>query len=91
MTWYLWLPLLAIALHQLHRRQDEIIQLVFGLLIVAAMGGLIFTASWVVHLGLIVVLFVLPICEVKFQPSSSAQCDRPCLRKSLCRTQETLQ
>ena len=65
MSWYVWLPLFAIALHQLYCRQDEVIQLVFGLLTVTALGGLIFTSSWVVHLSLVVVLLTLSILDIR--------------------------
>jgi hypothetical protein len=91
MPWYVWLPIFAIALHQLQNRHDEVIQLIFLLLTSAALGGLLFSSSWILHLGLIIVLLVLPICEFRFQHIPPDPCDRPCLRKSLCRAQNFLQ
>ena len=85
MPWYVWLPIFAIALHQLQNRQDEIIQLLFVLLTSAAMCGILFSSSWILHLVLAIVLLALPICEFRFQHHTPEQCDRPCLKKSLCR------
>jgi hypothetical protein len=60
MPWYVWLPIFAIALHQSHRRHDEVLQLVFVLFTTAALCGLLFSSSWILHLALVTVLLALP-------------------------------
>jgi len=91
MPWYVWLPIFAIALHQLQNRKDKVIQLIFVLLISAALCGLLLSSSWILHLFLVIVLLALPICEFRFQHNTPDQCDRPCLRRSLCRAQKSFQ
>lgn len=91
MPWYIWLPIFAIALHQSHRRNDEVVQLVFVLLTTTALCGLIFSSSWILHLVLVTILLALPICEFRFKHNTPDQCDRSCLRRTLCRAQDSFQ
>jgi hypothetical protein len=84
MPWYLWLPIFAIALHQFNHRKDEVVQLLFIVLTSAALCGLIFSSSWILHLVLVAILLALPLGEKHLKHYCTKPCRRNCFSHSTC-------